>query len=357
MKALVVRPGGFGGVLLAGPAVRAVATRATHVTMLCHPDGAPAARLLPHVDDVVVWDASTCTPRQGTGPPSAAPAEPGDPGGLENADDADGTARVVRRLREEAYDVALVLVPRPQSQLPTARLLRAARVRRIGAAAAGTGDPRADGTGRADGLLDVRCPRRPGRHEAEAALDAAAAMGFGLRAGDDGRLRVLPAPDTAALTGNGPYVVVHPGAKDPSRAWDAGRCAEAVALLADAGHRVVVTGGPGETSLTRHVSGATAVDLGGRTTPRALAGVLRNADAVVTGAAGPAHLAAAVGTPVAVPAAPAAPAGSRTPYRASAVLLGARTRPCPPAGSGRPWDGVTPEDVARAVRDLLARNT
>ncbi|CAL9604840.1 hypothetical protein SUDANB6_05526 [Streptomyces sp. enrichment culture] len=345
MKALVARPGGFGGVLLAGPAVRAVATRATHVTMLCDPDGAPAARLLPHVDDVVVWDAPAHAPRGGTEPPSATPAEPGGPDG------ADGTARVVRRLREEAYDVALVLAPQPQSPLPTARLLRMARVRRIGAAAAGTETPHDDG------LLDVRPRRRPGRHEAEAALDAAAAMGFGLRAGDDGRLRVLPAPDTAALTGNGPYVVVHPGAKDPSRAWDAGRCAEAVALLADAGHRVVVTGGPGETALTRHVSGATAVDLGGRTTPRALAGVLRNADAVVTGAAGPAHLAAAVGTPVVVPASCAAPAGNRAPYRVSAVLLGAPTRPCPPAGPGDPWDGVAPEEVARAVRDLLARGS
>ncbi|MEU0743643.1 glycosyltransferase family 9 protein [Streptomyces sp. NPDC006134] len=354
MKALVARPGGFGGVLLAGPAVRAVATRATHVTMLCDPGGAPAARLLPHVDDVVVWDTPAHAPAEGTGPPSAAPAGPGGP---DSANGTDGTDDVVRRLREEAYDVALVLAPQPQNPLPTARLLRTARVRRIGATAAGTEDPHADGTGRTDGLLDVRLPRRPGRHEAETALDTAAAMGFGLRTGDDGRLRVLPAPDTAPLTGNGPYVVVHPGSEDPSRAWDAGRCAEAVALLADAGHRVVVTGGPGETALTRRVSGATAVDLGGRTTPRVLSGVLRNADAVVTGAAGPAHLAAAVGTPVVTPAALAAPAESRAPYWVPAVLLGSRTRPCPPAGPGHPWDEASPEDVARAVRDLLAKGT
>ncbi|MFE0952094.1 glycosyltransferase family 9 protein, partial [Streptomyces mutabilis] len=75
MKALVARPGGLGDVLLAGPAVRAVATRADRVTMLCGPRGAPAARLLPHVDDVVERDP---------------PAEP---------DDA-GTDGLVRRLRE-----------------------------------------------------------------------------------------------------------------------------------------------------------------------------------------------------------------------------------------------------------------
>nr|WP_240449637.1 glycosyltransferase family 9 protein [Streptomyces harenosi] len=306
--------------------------------MLCGPEGAPAARLLPHVDDVVVWDART--PHDGTGAPPGGAAHTG-------ADAADSTDSLVRRLREESYDVALVLAPSPHSPLPTARLLRTARVRRIG----GTGAPYDDGGGRDDGVLDVLRPRRPGSHEAEAALDTAAAMGFGLRTGDDGRLRVLPAPDTATLTGNGPYVVVHPGAADPSRAWDPRHCAEAVARLADAGHRVVVTGGPGELGLTRRVSGATAVDLGGRTTPRTLAGVLRNADAVVTAATGPAHLAAAVGTPV---AALSATAQGRCPYRVPAVLLGDRGRPGPPAGPGHPGNDLLPGDVVRAVRDLLA---
>nr|WP_306416060.1 glycosyltransferase family 9 protein [Streptomyces sp. Alain-F2R5] len=68
--------------------------------------------------------------------------------------------------------------------------------------------------------------------------------------------------------------------------------------LADAGHRVVVTGGPDETALTRRVAGGTGIDLGGRTDPRSFAGVLRAADALVTGSGGPARLAAAVGTPV-----------------------------------------------------------
>jgi hypothetical protein len=84
MKALVAHPGGFGEVLLAGPAVRAVATRAGRATMLCGARGAPAAGLLPHVDDVVIWD----TPDDGTAPPAAG---------------------LIRRLRKEAYDVALVL--------------------------------------------------------------------------------------------------------------------------------------------------------------------------------------------------------------------------------------------------------
>ncbi|WP_037676672.1 glycosyltransferase family 9 protein [Streptomyces griseus] len=334
MRALVVRLDSFGDVLLAGPAVRAVAHR-THVTMLCGPRGEPAARLLPGVDDVIVWEA----PWEGPAPPAV--------------DEADVHA-LVRRLSEAAFDVALVLTSFHQSPLPTALLLRLAGVPRIGADSV-------DHPGR---LLDVRHLRRPGRHEAEAALDTAAALGFEPPPDDDGRLRVLPPPDTSALTGNGPYVVVHPGASAPARAWSPDRCADAVALLADVGHRVVVTGGPGESDLTRRVSGGTAVDLGGRTTPRTLAGVLRSADVVVCGNTGPAHLAAAVGTPVVSLFAPVVPAERWGPYGVPSVLLGDQYAPCVDTRArhcpvrGHPClDEVTGDDVVRAVQKLLKEST
>lgn len=331
MKTLVVRLDSFGDVLLAGPAVRAVAAHSSHVTMLCGPRGEPAARLLPGADDVIVWEA----PWEGFEPPEVSEA------------DVDG---LVGRLTEAAFDTALVLTSFHQSPLPTALLLRLAGVGRIGADSV-------DHPGR---LLDVRHRRRPGRHEAEAALDTAAAMGFRPRPGDDGRLRVVPPPDTAALTGDGPYVVVHPGASAPARAWSPGRCAEAVALLADAGHRVVVTGGPGEKELTRQVSGGTGVDLGGRTDPRTLAGVLRLADAVVCGNTGPAHLAAAVGTPVVSLFAPVVPAERWAPYGVPCVLLGDQRAPCADSRArhcpvpGHPClSEVTAQDVVSAVHKLL----
>ncbi|MFF7352039.1 glycosyltransferase family 9 protein [Streptomyces filipinensis] len=335
MKALVVRLDSFGDVLLAGPAVRAVAAHSSHVTLLCGPRGEPAARLLPGVDDVIVWDA----PWEGSDPPTVREA------------DVEG---LVRRLRGAAFDAALVLTSFHQSPLPTALLLRLADVRRIGADSV-------DHPGR---LLDVRHRRLPGRHEAEAALDTAAAMGFPPHPGDDGRLRVLPPPDTVALTGNGPYVVLHPGASAPARAWSPQRCVEAVESLVYAGHRVVVTGGPDETALTREVAGDLAVDLGGRTVPRTLAGVLRDAGVVVCGNTGPAHLAAAVGTPVVSLFAPVVPAERWAPYGVPSVLLGdqnapcADTRACHCPVSGHPClDEVTAQDVVAAVHKLLGETT
>ncbi|MET8563658.1 glycosyltransferase family 9 protein [Streptomyces flaveolus] len=331
MKSLVVRLDSFGDVLLAGPAVRAVAARSSRVTLLCGPRGADAARLLPGVDEVLVWEA----PWEGFDPPPVRPA------------DIDG---LVGRLRAGAYDTALVLTSFHQSPLPTALLLRLAGVGRIGADSV-------DHPGR---LLDVRHRRLEGRHEAEAALDTAAALGFPQPTGDDGRLRVLPPPDTSGLTGQGPYVVLHPGASAPARAWSPHRCAEAVALLADAGHRVVVTGGPEETDLTRRVSGDLAVDLGGRTSPRTLSGVLRMADAVISANTGPAHLAAAVGTPVVSLFAPVVPAARWAPYGVPVILLGDQSAPCADTRAltcpvpGHPClDEVTGQDVVRAVHKLI----
>ncbi|MFH8497148.1 glycosyltransferase family 9 protein [Streptomyces coeruleorubidus] len=326
MKALVTRLDSFGDVLLAGPAIRAVAARADTVTLLCGPRGAPAARLLPGVDDILVWDA----PWVGLTPPPV------------------GRGEVELLIDTIDADTALVLTSFHQSPLPTALLLRLAGVDFIAA----------DSEDYPGSLLDVRHHRAPHAHEVEAALDLAEAAGF--PPVDDGRPRVLPPPDTAGLTGPEPYVVLHPGASVPARAWSPDRCAEAVRDLAAAGHRVVVTGGAGERDLTSYVAGSHALDLGGRTGAAELAGVLAGAGTVVTGNTGPAHLAAAVGTPVVSLFAPVVPAERWRPYGVPYVLLGDQDAPC--AGSrarecpvpGHPClDTVTAHDVVNAVEKLM----
>ena len=55
---LVARQDSAGDVLLAGPAVRAVAAGAGRVTLLCGPRGREAAALLPGVDEVLVRHAA-----------------------------------------------------------------------------------------------------------------------------------------------------------------------------------------------------------------------------------------------------------------------------------------------------------
>lgn len=62
MRVLVARQDNLGDVLLAGPAVRAVAGRADEVVLLCGPRGRAAADLLPGVDRVIEWRAPWIDP-------------------------------------------------------------------------------------------------------------------------------------------------------------------------------------------------------------------------------------------------------------------------------------------------------
>lgn len=61
-RVLVARQDNIGDVLLAGPAVRAVAERADEVVLLCGPRGRAAADMLPGVDRVIEWCAPWIDP-------------------------------------------------------------------------------------------------------------------------------------------------------------------------------------------------------------------------------------------------------------------------------------------------------
>lgn len=330
-RVLVVRSDNAGDVLLCGPAVRAVAATAGHVVFLAGPRGAAAARLLPGVDEVAQWE----TPWIEAEPPP-----------LDRAHAMD----LVRGVAALRVDRALVFTSYHQSALPMAALLRMAGVRWIGAISH-------DYPG---SLLDLRHRPDETEHppEPERMLALAEAAGFRLPDTDDGRLAVrLPLPPTGLRPG---YVVLHPGATAPARVWPPSLFREAVAELAE-GHEVVVTGAPGERGLTAYVAGSRAVDLGGRTSLHELAAVLGGAAAVVVGNTGPAHLAAAVGTPVVSLFAPVVPAGRWAPYRVPSVLLGdqeaacrgSRARTCPTPGHPC-LSSVTAQDVVQAVRELVA---
>jgi ADP-heptose:LPS heptosyltransferase len=332
-RVLVVRPDNMGDVLLAGPAVRAVAAHAGHVALLAGPRGHAAAELLPGVDEVIVWRA----PWVDLQPPPIR---------------RDDVLSLVGRLAAGRFDDALVLTSFHQSPLPTALVLRLAGVPRI--AAISVDYPGA--------LLDVRHRLDDDVPEAERGLSLARAAGFFPPNGDDGRLAVrAPLPDVRRLTGGAPYVVLHPGASATARQWPASRCAEAVVELTARGWRTVVTGTGSERDLTARVAAGSGVDLGGRTTMAELAAVLAGAVAVVVANTGPAHLAAAVGTPVVSLFAPVVRAVRWAPYGVPRVLLGeqdarcrdTRARECPV--DGHPClSRVTAGEVAEAVEKLAA---
>jgi ADP-heptose:LPS heptosyltransferase len=361
---LVARQDSAGDVLLAGPAVRAVAAGAGKVTLLCGGRGRAAAGLLPGVDEVLVRHAAWID---------------ADPEPVTRA----GVDALVDELAAGGIDQAFVLTSFHQSPLPLALLLRMAGVPTVAAVSV-------DYPG---SLLDVRHRVADDLHEVERMLSLVGTLGYRLPSGDDGRLRVRRdhagdrggpgdrrggPPENRGGPGDrrggppenrgGPplgqdrYVVVHPGASAPARAWAPRRHAALVAALVAAGRRVVVTGNQRERALTALVAGPPrpgVADLGGQVDLAGLAEVLAGAEAVVVGNTGPAHLAAAVGTPVVSLFAPVVPAGRWRPWKVPHLLLGDQAAAC--AGSraricpvpGHPClDGVRVDEVVAAVDQL-----
>ncbi len=312
---LVARLDNDGDVLLAGPAIRAAKRDAEHLTLLCGPRGLQAATLLPGVDDILVHRAEWIDPEPG-------PFESGP------------TRRLLLEVARRAIDEAAILTSFHQSPLPLALLLRLAGVPRIGATSV-------DYPG---SLLDVRHRIGDDVHEVERSLSLMRAMGHELAADDDGALRVLHGPCAPPFAA--PYVVVHPGASVAARAWAPARHAELAAALVAEGWNVAVTGAAGERELTAAVAAAAgargparARDLGGATDLAQLASVIEGAAAIIVGNTGPAHLAAAVGTPVVSLYAPTVPAARWRPWRVPHAILnepvpcaGCRARTCPVPG-------------------------
>lgn len=294
---LAVRLDSAGDVLVTGPAIRALARGSDPVVLAAGPRGADVGRLLPGVDQVMAWRAGWIDPEPE--PVSAA--------------DIDRTVATIAAVNAKR---AVIFTSFHQSALPTALMLRMAGVPSIAAISD-------DYPG---SLLDVRHRTAEEQPEPERALGLARAAGFDLPAGDPGLLSVHVGLPPQRLPTR--YIVLHPGTSVPARAWPAQRWIETREALVRTGRTVIVTGGPQERDLTARVAGRTALDWGGQTSWGQLAAVLQGADAVVVANTGPAHLAAAVGTPVVSLFAPTVPQIRWAPYGVPRVVLGDGTAAC-----------------------------
>ena len=340
VRVLAIQLDGDGDVLLAGPAVRALATTYDRVDLLVSGSGLQAAELLPGVTEILRFDP----PWSGENPPQVS---------------TEAVLDLVAGLVARRYQLAVIFTPSHQSPLPMALLARLGGVRRIVAASD-------DHPG---SLLDVRHRRPPDLHEVEAGLDLAHQAGARLPVGDDGRLAVRHPLPTAPLPTEHPLnvrpawgrrsVVVHPGASASARALPTDMARAVTARLARDGWDVLVTGSAAESDLTAHVAGGLATDLGGRTDLAQLAAVLESAACAVVGNSGPAHLAAAVGTPVASLFAPVVALDRWAPYGVPRLVLGdqgaacrgTQARACPVPGHPC-LASVTPDQVSDAVARL-----
>jgi heptosyltransferase-2 len=325
VRFLLVHPAFLGDTVFLGPAVRALKSRwpACEVALVVSPRGEPAARLLPGVDEVFVFDKRRAD------------------AGLR------GVLRLGARLRAFGPDVALVSHPSARSG-SMAWLSRAPR--RIGYA--------------------PLCNDRVALDRSLPFVDRSLALA--VRAGasvEDRRLRLTPPEELEGYAAEllrgalRPLVGMVPGAEWATKRWSEGKFAELAARLARGGATVLLLGGPGERDLARRIAagcGVPLLDATGNSIAEALA-LLARCDLVVGGDTGLVHCARALGRPAVLIFGPTGPARHVFQGDERPVRIELECSPCHdhgpercPLGHHRCMVDLDVDEVERQARALLA---
>jgi lipopolysaccharide heptosyltransferase II len=336
-RLLCVRLDSIGDVLMCTPAIRACKkTFGCHVTLLTSGPGAAVAAFVPEIDEALVFSAPWMKAR---GPRT--------------------DAEMIARLAAERFDAAVIFTTYSQSALPAAYLCYLAGIPlRLAHCRENPYDLLTDWVPDPEPAATVR-------HEVARQLDLVGAVGA--RALDPRLSFAVPHAAevrVAALVKDmaRPLVVVHPGATAASRRYPPEHYARAVDLLIDeTGCDAVFTGDAGEESLVQAVQdGMTnrTHSLVGKLGLAELGALIAEADVLISNNTGPAHIAAALGTPVVDLYALTNP--QHTPWRVASRVLN-HDVPCRncyksvcPAGHHDCLRRVPPERVTAAARELLA---
>jgi lipopolysaccharide heptosyltransferase II len=396
-RILCVRLDSLGDVLMCTPALRALraALPGRKLTLLGSAAGAAALPFIPELDDVIVhaapWmkgaatdpaDDDSATGFSGGQPSPSFPGElggPGDPGSPANFGNAGLGMAAMRQadqaglalvdaLAARAFDAAVIFTTYTQSALPAALLCHLAGIP-LRLAHCRENPYRL----LSDWVPDPE-PVSTVRHEVQRQL---ALVGHvGCRPGDLGLSFAPRAADCAAaierLRGAGidpgrPWILLHPGASAASRRYPAGHWAQAIALLSAATDvPLVLAGGAADVALVDDIRRRAGLPLpalptlAGRLGLGELGAALQMAAVAVTNNSGPAHIAAAVGTPLVDLYALTNPQHTPWGTRSRVLFHDVSCRFCfkssCPQGHHDCMAGVAPRRVAEAVLDLLQRS-
>lgn len=289
-RLLLVRLDNLGDVLVTTPAFRAVRHSLPEVrlTLLCSPVGAQVGRLNRDIDEVMEYEAPWMDPWS------------------QLAQDPSREQALIRHIAAGRFDGAIIFTSFRQSSLPAAYMCYLAGIPHRAAASV-------DGSG---SLLTTRIKHQSDSsgsfpHEVQRSLDLVGALGMTT---DDLSLELHVSPEVQAYADDlvasvraqeAPVVVVHPGCSMPARtyAWE-GYADICRGLVRNLGARVLLTGSAAERDLVARVQDRSGLSedkarsLAGDLSIELLAGIIGASDLIVTNNTGPAHIAAAVGTPV-----------------------------------------------------------
>lgn len=336
-KLLCVRLDSIGDVLMTTPAIRACKESFDcRVTLLTSCAGMAVARLVPEIDAALAFAAPWMKP----------PAARRD-------------AEMIERLRAERFDAAVVFTVYSQNPLPAAYLcylagipLRLAHSRENPYQLLSDWVPDPD-------------PGASVRHEVQRQLDLVAAVGA--RTVERRLSFAVPRAARDLVAGlfghpSRPLVVVHPGASAASRRYPPEQFARAADLvIEETGCEAIFTGDAGEAALVASVQQAMrrpSRSMVGRLSVAELGALIEHADLLICNNTGPAHIAAALGTPVVDLYALTNPQHTPWEVRSRVLYHDVPCRNCYrsvcPQGHHDCLKRVAPETVAAAALELLA---
>jgi len=343
-RILCVRLDNLGDVLMSTPAMRALAERfpQARLSLLASPAGALLEPFLPDVADVIVYEAPWVKHPEVSA--------------------VDGDLDMIARLRDGAFDAAVIFTVYTQSALPAALFCRLAGIPRVLA------HVRENPYFLVSDWARDNVPADGGRHEVQRQLDLVAQVGarttdprliFALR--DEDREAMRRQLGAHGVDPDSGFIVVHPGATAASRRYPAEYFALAVRrIVAQTGRRIVLTGSASERPLAdsiRQASLTCATNLAGALSLGEFAALVESAAVVVSNNSGPVHIAAATNTPVVDLYALTNP--QHTPWRVPHRLL-YQDVPCRycyrsicPQGHHTCLRGVEPDAVVAATLALL----
>jgi len=381
-RILCVRLDSLGDVLMCTPAMRALRHAAPdrHLTLLSSASGAAVAPCIPELDDVLAFNVPWIKQPVMAGD-TPAPGRTGAPDSTRNAHAArtaqapGNTAiaaappleQLAAELRRHAFDGAVIFTSYSQSALPAAMLCHQAGIPlRL---AACRENPYVL-------LTDwVAEPEREhaARHEVQRQLDLVAAIGCRINPTDtasETRLSFSAPADAmstldarlhrACIDTDKPFLVLHPGASAPSRRYPARHWPALLRLLVRMEYQLVLTGASEEAGAIDAMIAAAGVEarsLAGCLSLAQLGALLQRARLLVANNTGPAHIAAAVGTPVVSLYAMTNP--QHTPWQVAQRVLfhpvdcrDCLRSTCPQVHHAC-LDLLTPDTIAAAVSSLL----
>ncbi|WP_051933431.1 glycosyltransferase family 9 protein [Massilia sp. BSC265] len=344
-RILCVRLDSLGDVLMCTPAIRALrhTLPGCRLTLLTSPSGAAVAPCIPELDAAIAYRA-----------PWMKHAEPAGTEALQEC---------ATQLAAQRFDAAVIFTTYSQSPLPAAMLCHLAGIPlRLASCRENPYQLLTD-------WVPERELERASRHEVQRQLDLVAHVGcatsdttlsFAVPAADASRVGTKL--EDAGIDPAAPYLVLHAGASAASRRYPLRHWLVLIGMLRrQFGYPIVLTGDRGEADALRPLAEAWKAathSLIGKLELGELGALIRGSSLLITGNTGPAHIAAAVGTPLVDLYALTNP--QHTPWRVAHRLLfhDVSCRNCLrsscPQGHHACLDSLAPRTVLEAAVELLA---